>query len=254
MYNSMEKEKVGHSPVCFRAGVTQVVCLFLLCFFSTLGAQVDHIDFNHLSRGDGLSQDTTVCIPRDGKGFIWLGTEDGSHGLWIGTFGGGLNHLDLRTERFTHYVNNPDDGNLWFGTVGAGLFRRDRRSGEFTRYHTLPNDPASISSDNVLSLFEDRAGQLWAGTLVTETRQVDGEHGRFQEFSVSDQGPGIPEDRQRFLFDKYAQLHKDVHKKGTGLGLAVSRLIIKEHGGDIGYRPGKNGGSVFYFRLPCEKE
>jgi signal transduction histidine kinase len=44
------------------------------------------------------------------------------------------------------------------------------------------------------------------------------------------------------------------HKKykGTGLGLAVSRLIVETHGGTIGYKPAPGGGSTFYFSLPEE--
>lgn len=72
----------------------------------------------------------------------------------------------------------------------------------------------------------------------------------FQEFSIVDEGPGIPGERRRYLFDKYAQLHQKESFRGTGLGLAVSRIIIETHGGEIGYRPGENGGSIFYFRLP----
>ncbi len=71
------------------------------------------------------------------------------------------------------------------------------------------------------------------------------------EFAVQDDGPGIPEEKQVHLFEKYIQLHKDRRVKGTGLGLAVSRLIVEHHGGAIGYRAGDGGkGSIFYFRLP----
>lgn len=81
---------------------------------------------------------------------------------------------------------------------------------------------------------------------------VDGK--AFQELSVMDEGPGIPPDKQKYLFDKYSQLHEDKAMKGTGLGLAVSRLIVEAHGGKIGYRTAEPTGSVFYFTLPCGAE
>ncbi|MGE5342105.1 MAG: two-component regulator propeller domain-containing protein [Candidatus Omnitrophota bacterium] len=71
------------------------------------------------------------------------------------------------------------------------------------------------------------------------------------EVAVTDTGPGISSEKQAFLFDKYAQLGPNRKEKGTGLGLAVSKLIIEAHGGTIGCRTGKeNSGCVFFFRIP----
>lgn len=73
----------------------------------------------------------------------------------------------------------------------------------------------------------------------------------FVKVSVTDNGPGIPPDKQEFLFDKYVQFSKGKKTKGTGLGLAVSKMIIEAHGGKIGYEPAEGGnGSTFYFSLP----
>jgi signal transduction histidine kinase len=74
----------------------------------------------------------------------------------------------------------------------------------------------------------------------------------FQELSVVDCGPGIDAAKQDFLFNPYTQLEDKTGAlpKGTGLGLAVSKLIVEAHGGEIGYRKGVHGGSDFFFRLP----
>ncbi len=82
----------------------------------------------------------------------------------------------------------------------------------------------------------------------TISRQRD-----FQELAVGDEGPGVPEEFQDQLFEKYTRLRKKIKHGGTGLGLAVSRLIVEHHGGEIGYRPGETGGSIFYFCLPANK-
>ncbi len=55
-------------------------------------------------------------------------------------------------------------GYLWFGTLGGGLNRYDRRSGRFKVYRHDPADASSLSHDNVLGLFVDHKGTLWAGT------------------------------------------------------------------------------------------
>jgi len=87
-------------------------------------------------------------------------------------------------------------------------------------------------------------------TISLQTRMVTSKGCFFQEFSIVDEGPGIAGEHRRYLFDKYAQLHQKESFRGTGLGLAVSRVIVEAHGGEIGYTPGEYGGSMFFFRLP----
>jgi signal transduction histidine kinase/ligand-binding sensor domain-containing protein len=90
------------------------------------------------------------------------------------------------------------------------------------------------------------------GIIRVTAKIVRHEDQVFQEIAVIDQGPGVPAETQAYLFLKYAQIeHKKASPaKGTGLGLAVSRLIIEAHKGTIGYRPHKSGGSIFFFRIP----
>lgn len=85
-----------------------------------------------------------------------------------------------------------------------------------------------------------------------ESTTVDG--AQYIQFSVADNGPGVPEDSRAMLFDKYAQLQSraSAKSKGTGLGLAVSRIIIEEHGGQIGYKDNEPAGSIFYFQIPVD--
>ncbi|MGC3966609.1 MAG: PAS domain-containing sensor histidine kinase [Pirellulales bacterium] len=54
------------------------------------------------------------------------------------------------------------------------------------------------------------------------------------EFTVCDQGPGIPEDEREVVFDKFVQSKSaQSGSVGTGLGLAICRKIIALHGGTI---------------------
>ena len=64
---------------------------------------------------------------------------------------------------------------------------------------------------------------------------------------VQDNGPGIPAERQKDIFRPFVSTKGS---RGTGLGLAVSRKILREHGGDVllHSQPGK--GSRFMLRLP----
>jgi signal transduction histidine kinase len=70
--------------------------------------------------------------------------------------------------------------------------------------------------------------------------------------AVSDTGVGIPEDQQIKLFNKFSQLEQTAasEKRGTGLGLVISKGIVEAHGGRIGMASKVNEGSTFYFNLP----
>jgi signal transduction histidine kinase len=66
---------------------------------------------------------------------------------------------------------------------------------------------------------------------------------------VEDSGPGIPaQDRER-IFEEFVQL-SDRRGEGTGLGLAVTKLIVEAQGGEVGVRSTVGVGSTFYARLP----
>lgn len=76
--------------------------------------------------------------------------------------------------------------------------------------------------------------------------------GSFVDVYVRDQGRGIPPDRLPLLFQRFSQVHADDsrRKKGAGLGLAISRAIVEQHGGRIWAESPPSGGAVFRFTLP----
>ena len=67
---------------------------------------------------------------------------------------------------------------------------------------------------------------------------------------VRDNGPGIPAEYQEKVFGLFEQL--DPGSGGTGIGLAIVRRIIEEHGGRVWVESaGAGQGSTFYFSLPA---
>jgi PAS domain S-box-containing protein len=67
--------------------------------------------------------------------------------------------------------------------------------------------------------------------------------------SVSDTGTGIPAEYLPHIFDKFVQV-PGAATGGAGLGLAISRLIIEAHGGQISVQSALGQGSTFTFTLP----
>jgi PAS domain S-box-containing protein len=68
-------------------------------------------------------------------------------------------------------------------------------------------------------------------------------------FSVSDTGPGIPEDQLPHLFTRYWQADPS-DRRGAGLGLSIAYGIVQAHGGRIWAVSERGKGSTFHFRIP----
>jgi len=74
--------------------------------------------------------------------------------------------------------------------------------------------------------------------------------------SVTDTGPGIPEDHQARIFEQFHQVDSSLTKAagGTGLGLAIAKQIVEMHGGRIWVESTVGKGSTFQMELPTRAE
>jgi len=110
-------------------------------------------------------------------------------------------------------------------------------------YHVLQN-----LIDNALKYGLETKGEL---KIVAEETPLEFKIG------VIDDGPGIPPDEQKRIFERFYRGEKvEVKPKGSGLGLAICKHIINKLGGRIWLEsPVKNNrGCAFWFTLPKRRE
>lgn len=73
-------------------------------------------------------------------------------------------------------------------------------------------------------------------------------------FFVEDTGIGIPENKLELIFDVFRQIDDSHTRKygGTGIGLSISKKLIRFLGGDIWVESEEGKGSIFYFTIPYD--
>jgi two-component system phosphate regulon sensor histidine kinase PhoR len=113
--------------------------------------------------------------------------------------------------------------------------------------------------DNAIKFTPD-GGRIRITVDVSNNNQGEGgkaargPHGNegFVRVMVGDNGEGIGEEEQRYIFEKFYQARtvKGKNTRGTGLGLSISKGIVEAHGGDIWFTSVRGEGTSFYFTLP----
>jgi GAF domain-containing protein len=82
------------------------------------------------------------------------------------------------------------------------------------------------------------------GTFTLATRQV----GEWVELRFSDTGPGVPKELGNRIFEPFFTYGK---REGAGLGLAIARRIVEEHGGTLRLESNTGQGATFVVSLPA---
>ena len=78
--------------------------------------------------------------------------------------------------------------------------------------------------------------------------------GDWVQVSITDTGPGIPDNERERIFDKFARIRGQGKPGGLGIGLAFCRLAVEGHGGRIWIESEEGKGTTFRFTLPVAKE
>lgn len=107
--------------------------------------------------------------------------------------------------------------------------------------------------DNALK-YTPRGGQVWLAAREVGPNKTSsaGDQARpMLEIAVGDTGPGIPEDEQDRIFERFYRGRNNTPEcTGTGLGLAIVQELIAQHGGQVSLHSQVGKGSVFVLQFP----
>ncbi|MFJ2499821.1 MULTISPECIES: ATP-binding protein [unclassified Streptomyces] len=106
-------------------------------------------------------------------------------------------------------------------------------------------DPDKV--DQVLGNLLENAVRHGEGTVTIEVAPAPASDEKGTAVTVSDEGPGIPEESMGRVFTRFWRGSK---RGGTGLGLYIVKGIVEAHGGTITVGRGPGGGAEFRFILP----
>jgi len=122
----------------------------------------------------------------------------------------------------------------------------------------LPDEPVVVRGDEhrlhqvVANLLSNARIHTPAGTsiVVRLSTEHHGDNGVL--LSVRDNGPGIPEELQAHVFERFvrADSSRSRVKGSTGLGLAIAHAVVKAHGGSLTLTSNESG-TEFLIALPA---
>ncbi len=122
----------------------------------------------------------------------------------------------------------------------------------------LINYPEGI--DDISLTFDEKVLELVLTNLVNNAIKYSPENtdidinvslkGKWLLISVKDEGIGIPENEQKFIFNRYFRAENALLNQGTGIGLNIAKSHLENLGGDITFESQENKGSTFKVTLP----
>ncbi|MFA7419653.1 MAG: two-component regulator propeller domain-containing protein [Melioribacteraceae bacterium] len=146
--------------------------------------------------------------------------EDINGRFWVATFGGGVNLFDRKTKKFSSIKSDskfpikPDNLSIrklfedvdafWVGTY-SGMFKFDKKTFRKTAIYSDPNDVSTINDNKIRSIFKDRTGVLWFGTIAGANKYDS----RKKKFNIID----FNENYKSFLDNQFTLPQKFITEK-----------------------------------------
>jgi two-component system sensor histidine kinase KdpD len=182
-----------------------------------------------------------------------------------------LTVIDEETDRLNRLVGEASE----MAQLDAGMFKLDLQPHSISEALELALQDAKATLDShpvevkvatdlpkarmdlarirevLMHLLENAGKYSDTGVPIKVTSEVKGDR---LVTSVADRGPGIDSFEQSLIFEKfYRGQHQRYSAPGTGMGLAIAKVIVEAHGGTIGVVSQLGSGSVFSFSLTLDK-
>ena len=168
-----------------RRKVELILFFFPLLFLPhIIFAQYKNLEFENLTRDEGLTVSEVSGIVQDKDGFIWIGTAQAVLLRYDGYNFKPYKIVPNMDETIDGVLSLYEDRNgiLWIGTFYTGLIKFDKNKERFIYYKHNPNDSTSISSNWISSIYMDREGFLWVGTGGFGLNKFDEKNNKFLHY------------------------------------------------------------------------
>lgn len=184
--------------------------------------------------------------------------------------------LGEEADEFIHFTVDATgrmremiQGLLKFSRVSSHNFKADRvdlnealRQVTDSLKVTIEESDATIHFASMPAIQGDRSmlGQLFQNLISNAIKYRDENRAPVIEidvktiengwqFSVSDNGIGIPQKYQERIFEVFSRVQSKQDAEGLGIGLALCKRIVFNHGGEIWVKSTEGSGSQFYFTI-----
>ncbi len=225
-----------------------------------------------------ISQNTITTIAQDDYGFLWFGTQyglnryngvdfttylhsptdslsisnssieslmcDSEGNIWVGTYGGGVNILNRKTQSWNkgygtiqknlngHYISvmyEDRAGGIWIGTEKNGLKYWDKKTDEI-RHFIARKEKYKLSSNYITGITEGENGELWIATWGGGICKLDKERSQFDCYK-SDASIDLPRDNviRSFYKGKDGWLWIGTHQGIRKINISTEKGVVFEN-------------------------
>jgi len=167
-----------------------------------------------------------------------------------------LDFSRLEQGRKKYHLEKLDMAVFLYETVRAHSLRI-KKAGLVLK-EDIPDENIIVETDRdameqvMLNLLDNAIKYASEGKELTITLKVRKE---YCELQFADRGPGVQSAHRDRIFKKFHRVDDSLTtgKPGSGLGLSISRRLLRDLGGDLLYRPREGGGSCFIVLIPFHK-